>query len=92
MYFRGYVHGGTAGRPGGSACGPRDARAEDGDGLGECRPTAGSCPLNVSAKNVCVMSDKQSVGMALTEIDHVSADGQMQECIDNCFEAAQACE
>ena len=30
--------------------------------------------------------------MALTAIDHVSADGQMEECIDNCFVAAQACE
>ena len=28
--------------------------------------------------------------MALTEIDHVS--DEMAECIDNCFEAAQACE
>ena len=30
--------------------------------------------------------------MALTQIDHVSENGKMQECIDNCFEAAQACE
>ena len=47
---------------------------------------------DTSAKSVSVMSDKQPVGMALTEIDHVAADGQMAECIDNCFEAAQACE
>lgn len=30
--------------------------------------------------------------MALTQIDHVSADDRMAECIDNCFEAAQASE
>ncbi|QRV14939.1 four-helix bundle copper-binding protein [Haloterrigena salifodinae] len=30
--------------------------------------------------------------MALTQIDHVSENEEMQECIDNCFEAAQACE
>ena len=34
----------------------------------------------------------QPFRMALTAIDHVSADGRMQECIDNCVEAAQACE
>jgi hypothetical protein len=28
--------------------------------------------------------------MALTQIDHV--EGTMEECIDNCLEAAQACE
>lgn len=28
--------------------------------------------------------------MALQEIDHL--DDEMQECVDNCFEAAQACE
>lgn len=28
--------------------------------------------------------------MALTEIDHIS--DEMAECIDSCFEAAQACE
>ncbi|WP_254768324.1 four-helix bundle copper-binding protein [Salinilacihabitans rarus] len=30
--------------------------------------------------------------MALTQITHLSEDEEMQECIDNCFEAAQACE
>ncbi len=30
--------------------------------------------------------------MALTEADHVSGETRMAECIDNCFEAAQACE
>jgi len=30
--------------------------------------------------------------MVLTEIDHVSENELMAECIDNCFEAAQACE
>lgn len=30
--------------------------------------------------------------MALTQIDHVSENELMAECIDNCFEAAQACE
>lgn len=30
--------------------------------------------------------------MALTQIDHVSENDRMAECIDNCFEAAQACE
>lgn len=30
--------------------------------------------------------------MALTEIEHVDADDRMAECIDNCSEAAQACE
>jgi len=30
--------------------------------------------------------------MAVTEIDHVSEDSRMAECIDNCFEAAQVCE
>ncbi len=30
--------------------------------------------------------------MALQQIDHVSETDRMGECIDNCFEAAQACE
>lgn len=30
--------------------------------------------------------------MALTQIDHVQEDSRMAECIDNCFEAAQAAE
>ena len=30
--------------------------------------------------------------MALTEIDHVSQNDEMAQCIDNCFTAAQACE
>ncbi len=30
--------------------------------------------------------------MALTQIDHVEENDRMAECIDNCFEAAQACE
>jgi hypothetical protein len=30
--------------------------------------------------------------MALTQIDHVSQSDEMQQCIDNCLEAAQACE
>lgn len=30
--------------------------------------------------------------MALTQIEAVSQNDQMAECIDNCFEAAQACE
>lgn len=30
--------------------------------------------------------------MALTEIDHVSENEEMAQCIDNCFNAAQACE
>ena len=30
--------------------------------------------------------------MALQEIDPVSDNDRMAECIDNCFEAAQACE
>lgn len=30
--------------------------------------------------------------MALQEITHVAENDRMAECIDNCFEAAQACE
>ncbi|WP_256300802.1 four-helix bundle copper-binding protein [Haloarchaeobius salinus] len=30
--------------------------------------------------------------MALAQIDHVGENEQMAECIDNCLEAAQACE
>ena len=30
--------------------------------------------------------------MALTRIDHISENDRMAECIDNCFEAVQACE
>ncbi|MDF9745049.1 four-helix bundle copper-binding protein [Natrinema salsiterrestre] len=30
--------------------------------------------------------------MALTEIDHVSENEEMEECIDSCFECVQACE
>lgn len=30
--------------------------------------------------------------MALTAIDQVDQDSRMGECIDNCFEATQACE
>ena len=30
--------------------------------------------------------------MALQQIDHVEQNDRMSECIDNCFEAAQACE
>ena len=30
--------------------------------------------------------------MALTQIDHVSENEEMAQCIDNCLEAAQACE
>lgn len=30
--------------------------------------------------------------MALQQIDHVSENDRMAECIDNCFEATQVCE
>lgn len=30
--------------------------------------------------------------MALAQIDHVNENELMEKCIDNCFEAAQACE
>lgn len=30
--------------------------------------------------------------MALTEIDHVGENEEMAKCIDDCFEAVQACE
>ena len=77
-----------------AADGPGEGRLpshEGGDGLGECRPVR-ICSQNRSAEDICVLSDERLFGMALTEIDHVAADGRMEECIDNCFEAAQACE
>lgn len=30
--------------------------------------------------------------MSLQQIDYISENGRMGECIDNCFEATQACE
>lgn len=38
------------------------------------------------------MFSVETVLMALTQIDRVEQNDQMADCIDNCFEAAQACE
>ena len=49
-------------------------------------------PITALMSQFITSPDVQARAMALTEIAHIDEDDRMADCIDNCLEAAQACE